>query len=60
MVSDVVSDRVKGFREVASNILDDSTMSDALNLVNQAVRMMETGREITDRQSRFRADHPYV
>ena len=45
MVDSVVSDRIKGFREVASNIVDDPTMSEAEGLVNQAARMMEAGRE---------------
>ena len=45
MVNDVVSDRIKGFREIASNIMNDPIMSDVADLVNQAVRIMETGRE---------------
>ena len=43
MVADaVVRRRVSGFKEVASNIVDD--LSNAEDLVNQAVRIMENGR----------------
>ena len=42
MVDDVVSRRVDGFREVATNVAND--LSNAEDLVNQAIRTMEAGR----------------
>ena len=42
MVDDIVSERVKGFREVATNIATD--LPNAEELVSQAVRVIEAGR----------------
>ena len=42
VVDDIVNPRIVGFREVATNVAND--LSNAGDLVNQAVRMMEGGR----------------
>ena len=43
VIDAVVSRRVGGFKEVAQNVVDD--LANAEDLVNQAVRIMETGRD---------------
>ena len=53
MVGEVVRERIVGFQAVASNIEDDPQMVDAVNLVRQVRRMMETGSQQLLEKSRI-------
>ena len=59
VVDEIVNPRIAGFREVATNVVDD--LSNATDLVHQAVRMMETGRTrlLTTCQDFGRTIHTY-
>ena len=59
VVDTVVSRRIDGFKEVAQNVVDD--LSNAEDLVNQAVRIMENGRtDLRDASNGFgRTIHTY-
>ena len=59
VVDDIVNPRIVGFREVATNVAND--LSNAEDLVNQAVRMMEGGmlRLLTNCQDFGRTIHTY-